>query len=380
MVGRGFRGSTVALLLGLVLSTTLAADSWTTVELKLYNSFTRLTEDQWQAGGGGTASLRFEQTGNRSVRSQVELSAAVFQGGAAAPNIATVDRAFAKFRHRSFQGIIGKAPFSWGEGLIFNVADEIFGSGVDTNLSRSSFEDYGTWITGGTLYFGPFSFLELLYSPGPLTGTDSPSPALIEESRVGARLVGKPAGVKTELGYLFDGQGDGQSDYLHRPYLSLQGNLGVDWHLSASLELPPPAQAADTIGDAFWEGLLFTGGLYSLLPVGYEDSLSFRLEGRFRPDGAWQESGAAGGYGVYSYGELSWDRSGGQSFFVRALFSPIDLSARLSPGFSWNLFEGFSLLGFLSVQIGEENDEYPWDSGDPTAPGLALMLGSSIIY
>lgn len=406
------------LLLLTTLTPAVQAENITTAELELFNAVQRNANGSWRHSGAGAASIRIDQTGNRNVRSQFELSAAIIPSSTGIDSLQTISRAYGKFRFESYRGVIGKAPFSWGEGLIFNAADEIFGRGTGVNLMQQEFDDPTAWITSFSRYFGPFSFAELLVNPGlmqlDMRATDpatSAEAASIGDTRAGVRFVGKPGGIKIEGGYLFDGRdsdgpasgadGTGDSggtttggaslqagDYFHRLYLSLQGNLWLDWHFSASLELPDPDHIADSVPDALWAGQLYTAGLYSMIPVGYDDTLSFRVETRLYPAGTWSQDHSSDypDYGIYAYNEVSYDFGGGFSLIGRGLVSPVDLSARLSPGFSWNLFQGFTLLGFASVQTGEALDIYAWEAKkadgttDSTTSGLAVQVGCSITY
>ncbi len=379
------------------------AESITTAELELFDTVQRSADGSWLHYGAGSASIKIDQTGNRNVRSQFELAAAVVPTSTGIDSVQAVSRAYGKFRFQSYRGVIGKAPFSWGEGLIFNAADEIFGRGTGVNLMQQEFDDPTAWITSLSRYFGPFSFAELLVNPGlaevnpaatdPADSTEFPG---IGETRAGIRVVGKPGGIKLEGGYLFDGRDStaegGASlqagDYFHRLYLSLQGNLWLDWHLSSSLELPDPDHIAGSLPEALWAGQLYTAGVYSMIPIGYDDTLSFRVETRVYPAGTWSQDHSSDDpdYGIYAYSEVSYDFGGGFSLLGRSLVSPLDLSARLTPGFSWNLFQGFTLLGFATVQTGEPLDTYAWEAKntdgttDSTSSGLAVQLGCSITY
>lgn len=373
------------------------AESETTVELELYNALARTGTEQWSFTGGGEAALSLVQTGNRSVRSSFDLSLRLLPTAAGSPDAAAdVSRAYAKFRHEQLVGVIGKAPFSWGEGTMFNAAQSLFGTGLNTRLAQTEFEENAAWLTDLTWYTGTFSFVELLVLPPVIDTTSaSPSPGSLWETRLGARWVAKAFGLKTEVGYLLDGRSADPSsdpsagaftaaDYYHRPYVSLQGNLWIDWHLSASLEIPEE----DVSADALQNGSLLTGGLYSRVPVGYDDTLNLRLEGRLRPWAQWQEthtdSTGSGDYGFFAYGELGWNFGTGFSLVARSQFSPVDLSARFTPGFSWNLFQGFTLFGFATVQAGDKGDLYPWKPGaeskEGRESGFSVLAGCSVIY
>lgn len=430
----------MALFLIFTAAGTAFADQRATVELELYNLAGRENDGSWSGMAAGMATYSLQQTGNRSVRSELELSALISPTSPELPDASfSVGKAYTRFRHSDFRGTIGKAPFSWGEGLIFNVADTMFLSGTGTDLMQSEFEDASAWLAGASWYFGPFSFVELIVTPdviettrdetGQVSGYSLPA---AEDLRAGARFVGKPGAIKAEAGYLFDGRDgypisvDGETaaddsggdsglplsnsaalqegGYYHRPYLSLQGNLVVDWHLSASLEF---TDSGTFTGNAE-KGLLISSGLYSLIPIGYDDTIGFRLESLIHPDGRWSEqSGVTEGYGAYGYGELTYDFGSGVALTLRSLVNPVDVSARISPGLTWNLFQGFTLLGYARVQTGDSDDTYPFESetdgggtadggtsagtssplqSSPTAGafgstgGLAVMLGCSVVY
>src|SRR6056297_639780 len=255
-----FAIKTVVLLL--LLTPGVSAESDITTKLELFNSVQRSADGSWLHSGAGSASIKIDQTGNSNVRSQFELTAAIIPNNTGIDSLQAISRAYGKFRFESFRGVIGKAPFSWGEGLIFNGADEIFGRGTGANLMQQEFEDPSAWITSFSRYFGSFSFVEVLINPGLihipegaegsvqtsslLAAAGSAQPAGLEETRAGVRLVTKTGGIKLEGGYLFDGRNGSTGTpaptalqsgaYYHRLYLSMQGNLWLDWHLSGSLE------------------------------------------------------------------------------------------------------------------------------------------------
>jgi hypothetical protein len=125
-----------AVVLLLLLTPALSAESITTVKLELFNLVQRSAGGSWLHSGAGSASIKIDQTGNRNVRSQFELTAAILPNTTGIDSLQAISRAYGKFRFESFRGVIGKAPFSWGEGIIFNAADEIFGRGTGANLMQ----------------------------------------------------------------------------------------------------------------------------------------------------------------------------------------------------------------------------------------------------
>jgi hypothetical protein len=152
---------TIALLAFLALP--LWGESSITAKMELYNSIGRLKADNWYSTGIGIASIIINQKGNRNVKSQIKLSAVMPDPTGTNPVYFDISRAYVKFRFPKIRTVIGKAPFSWGEGLVFNAGDVIFGSSaLNTNLMQSEFLDTATWLT--TLYYplGNFSYLEAI--------------------------------------------------------------------------------------------------------------------------------------------------------------------------------------------------------------------------
>ncbi len=357
---------TAALLAFLVLP--LWGENSITAKMELYNSTGRLKADNWYSTGIGIASIIINQKGNRNVKSQIKLSAVMPDPTGDNPIYFDISRAYVKFRFPRIRAVIGKAPFSWGEGLVFNAGDVIFGgSALNTNLMQSEFLDIATWLT--TLYYplGNFSYLESI-AISPDVMSDS-----IDITTGGGRVVTKLGNTKLESGYIYDGLQDA-----HKPYMTLQGNLYLDWHLSATAALP----TGNALTPSFEESLVITAGIYSLVRIGYDGTLNYRLEAMIKPYEKWNEYSAATEsevYGIYLYPEFSYSFNSGMALMLRGFVSPVDLSAVAIPGFSWNVFQGFNLLGFAAFYIGEPDDTYAWEP-ETGSGGFALMAGVSVTY
>lgn len=340
-----------------------------TTKMELYDTAARLGTDSWTGAGLGNLSVSYNQTDNRNVKSRLVINAATNLDPAAADYDLSISRAYVKFRFPHFLAVIGKAPFSWGEGLIFNAGDLLFGSSpVTTNLMQSEFTDSPVWMSSLGFPLGPFSFIEGLYLPPDLLteGLDS--------SKEGGRIVTKLAGIKLEAGYLYNG-----SEIQHKVYASLQGNLLVDWHLSASAAF----QNGRTFEDNWRNSLVFTGGIYSLRSIGYDGTLNYRLETIVKPFELWKESAAGsqnGNYGMYLYPELSYSFNSGMVLLLRGMISPVDMSAVIIPGFSWNVFQGFTIITMGSIGAGDNNDTFAWTPDSPQQSGLSIMAGVSVVY
>ncbi len=350
-------------------------ESSITAKMELYDTAIRLGADSWAGVGLGNLSVSFNQTNNRNVKSRLVLNAATnldtAAGSGSFPDDYSfyISRAYVKFRFPHLRSVIGKAPFSWGEGLIFNAGDLLFGSSpISANLMQSEFTDSSVWMSSLNFPLGPFSFIEGLYLPPDLLteGLDS--------AKEGGRIVTKLAGTKLEAGYLYNG-----SETLHKAYAALQGNLLLDWHLSAA--------AAFRNGYSFennWKSsLVITGGVYSLRSIGYNGTLNYRLEAMVKPYELWEESPAGsqnGNYGIYLYPEVSYSFNSTMVLLLRSMISPVDMSAVIIPGFTWNVFQGFTIITMGSIGAGESNDTFAWRPVSPQKSGLSIMAGVSVVY
>ena len=194
----------------------------------------------------------------------------------------------------------------------------------------------------------------------------APNPS---ELALGGRVVGKVFGIKTEAAYLFRG-----ADLTHHAAVSLQGNLFVDWHLSAAASLPAVAPEARDLA----EGLRVSAGIFHLQRLSDRAKLSLRLETLVAPGGSWseEEPPAAPVYGILLYPELALGIDDAVSVTMRGLISPVDGSAWLVPGVSLSLHKGLTFLGMASVSLGDGTDSYSFDRPG----GLAFLLGCAYTY
>ncbi len=345
----------------------LWGESRITTRMELYDTVIRMGDSSWLNGGLGLLTVSFDQKNNQNVKSRLELSAS--SDLATGDYTFSISRAYVKFRFPAFRAVIGKAPFSWGEGLVFNAGDILFGnSALSTNLMQNEFLDSTVWMTSVRAPLGPFSFTEVIVLP-PAVFTDG-----FDTSKTGGRIVIKPGNTKLESGYLYDG-----SDSSHKTYISLQGNLLLDWHFSAAAFFPDGYSFTDSIENS----LVLTTGVYSMTSIGYDGILNYRLEAQIKPYGEWSAAAGAGQpglYGLYLYPEVSYAFNSGMVLMLRGFISPVDKSAVAVPGFSWNIFQGFTLLTMAALGIGEPGDTYAWEPVSDTNSGFSLMAGVSVVY
>ncbi len=353
-------------------------------------SITGIGDDYWAYGTAGAAGMSFKSSGNRNVKGELSFDfnypeQAVM--GTTVPVI-TLDRAYVKARFPDFRLTAGKTRMGWGDGFVFNSGDVIFGSvSPYVDLTASEIRTETDWLTGINIPLGRFSFVEaLILAPSPDTAGGKLLGA-VEDTSLGGRLYTKFGGTKIEAGYMYRG-GDTP---LHRPYLSFQGNIGPDWYLAASTALPSGA-SGNELSRAFEDTFNISFGLFHIQELTRVSSMSFRLEGLLMAFSEWEESTSASSgeipeYALLLYPELAYIPSDSLNISLRSVVSPIDLSAQMTAGISWNVFQGFSLLGYLTANLGEESDTFAfsrkdelWRIGTDSIDGLALTAGVSYIY
>lgn len=343
----------------------LSAESSTSVELSLFTALARLEDELWGFSGIGRADVSFTAEGSRDVRAELELSGTTMSSVAGLDAVLTMPRAYVKARFPAFRLTVGRTRLSWGEGAFFNAGDLLFGSsGTEVDLMAQVLRDETAWLASAYVPLGTWSYIETVVLPQePGLAAETP---LFGSASAGARLETKIAQIRTQTGYLYRGLTE-----THSAFLSLQGNLGVDWYAAAGLSVP----GSDPDADAALDSLAVSWGLLHIENLSAGGSLSLRLEGLVKPRGIWEESDAAQDpapqYGLVLFPEVSWSPSQFLSFQLRSVVSPIDLSALVSAGGYWKPYDGFSVLGFLSIQAGESDDTFtPGRTG-----GISFVTG-----
>lgn len=399
------------LLLILAAAPFISAENSFTVNMELYNTVLRSRETDWTDplnpvvgdsywayGFAGKAALSFEPKRNRNVKADLALDFN-FPDLSGIPVI-TLQKAYVKARFPSFRLTAGKTRLGWGDGFVFNSGDVVFGSiSPDVSLVGSEIRTDTAWLTSFNVPLGRFSFVEaLIKAPDMIySGTTPVGLGKAEDLGAGGRIYTKLGGIKLEAGYFFDGTDivdydlshtvaveSYDIDCFHRPYFSIQGNLGADFYLSSSVALP------GNYGDILAETAQYTWnisfGLFHLIEVGYDNSLTLRLESVFLPFRDWKEDeGVSGSYAVLLYPEIAFAYGQSMNFSVRSIFSPIDLSAMITGGFSWNIFEGFNLLAYANFLAGDGNDTFSWSKdiwvpGVDSVDGVSFLAGVQYIY
>ena len=275
------------LILIILVSVAFSASPENTVAVKItaMDIISRGAANEWFALGQGTANLTLKSKGNSNVKGQLSIEAILGE-----PSLIDISRAFIKVRFPGFRATLGKTRVSWGEGLFFNAGDLLYGStSVQADLTSDILRDEAAWLTQVYLPLGTFSFAEAIYLPGDLNLLElieNPSAALpaLVDSSVGGRVVGKLMGLKLEGGYLYSGLTN-----VHDPYLSFQGNLFVDWHLSVAGSFQG---GEDPEWEAFLNTVRISAGLFHMQKISSISSISLRLEWLAYPGGQWEENAA----------------------------------------------------------------------------------------
>lgn len=346
----------------------------------------------WAWMTAGSAGFSFKSQGNKNVKADLAFSFA--EAGEDMMPVISLDRAYAKARFPALRITAGKTRLSWGDGFVFNSGDIIFGS-TDTSidLTASEVRTDTAWLSALNVPLGRFSFIEgVILPPVPDAATGFVIGNLNRTSG-GGRFYTKLAGIKLEGGYFFDQTGDECSytdwkNALHRTYLGFQGNLLADWNLSGSVALPVDGNIEQTAKDSF----NLSGGLFHMVNINSISSITFRLEGLYRPFYGWEEEDWAADeespdYAILLYPEIGYSPTDTVSLSLRSICSPIDRSAMITTGFGWNVFEGFDLSGYAVFNAGDPDDSFAWErdnsiwsAGENIIDSAAVIISINYIY
>lgn len=318
------------------------------------------------------ASLSFKSPNTGNVRGDVAIT--LMDSYMSVPPSFTIDRAYLRVRFPKFRLTAGKTRVGWGDGIMFNAADLLFGStSADASLSNDELRTDTAWLTSVNIPLGAFSFIEALVIP-PKT-----APYEIRDTALGARYYTTLGSVKLETGgaYRSDDSASVDTGKVLSPYMALQGNFGPDWYAATTVNIAYPT---DEIADELQDSWIISGGLYHVMTVGWQGNLSVRLEALIRPFGNWQEHPQQS-YGLYLYPEITYAPNETWNFLLRSVISPMDMSANVTAGGSWHVMQGFSLNGYITVFKGDVGDIFSWKEVSPERPsGLSVMVGASWVY
>jgi hypothetical protein len=346
-------------LLILLLSPTLYAESILTLEMQILQSIGYdKTEEEWVYSGSGSADLVVKSTGNKNVKGELSLEYIPVETTEETLTLTSLDKASLKVQFPSLRITMGKTRIGWGEGFVFNSGDVLYGS-LDPSVDLTSDEVRSdTALLTLIRYSRGRSYAETILMPASLETDDyvTYTQPDITATSAGGRVVTALGGADLELGYLCKGQEKSEGDMTgHRPYLSFHGYGKVDWYGSASLAIP--------FEEADWEEntngtVNISTGAYRQFGLGYNGTISFRLETLLYPWGEWAEQSQADSYALYLYPEISIDTGRNLTLPLLAILSPVDQSGQISLSADWNVYQGFSFQGYLVGEIGGGNDTF----------------------
>lgn len=318
-------------------------------------------EDILNSSGLAKGQLTLKSKGGSNVKSQITLDIISMR------NMGTLSiaKAWVKFRYPLFRATLGKNRITWGEGAAFNAGDVIFddyispdGSGEVLDMTADELKSLNRTLALVTFPMGRFTYAEAIYLPydffstaelgGIMMGTP-PEEKKVQENSFGGRFVTKAAGMKWEGGYIYNGMAE-----VHKPYVSTNGTLGLDYHLSASARIP--YHQADF--ESWKESVKLSWGGFYLFELEEDRTLTLRLEAMVKPWAVWEGAVTSSDAGLMFYPEIAFVPNEELSFFFRSLVSPLDLSASSTLGLNWKTYQGFSIGSFLTVNAGEEGDIY----------------------
>ncbi|MBN1413096.1 MAG: hypothetical protein JW969_19810 [Spirochaetales bacterium] len=306
--------------------------------------------------------LNFKSAGNRNVKAELELEATVSD-----QLLLNITKAYFKARFPVFRLTMGKTRVSWGEGFLFNAGDLIFdGLSFPSAISTGDLRIETDYMA--VLYFplGRFSYFETVYLPKPVMVDMDPSPSSefympasvdIGSTEAGGRFQFDIARTKLEFGYLYKG-----ALRSHNAFVSLQGNLLVDWNLSASCAINQDNADPELIKQSL--GVSF--GLFSQFGLGSDSSLTLRLESAIKPFQRWEEDPsppafpAMPSYALYLFPDITFAIDSSLSLQLRSLISPCDASAMIFGGAGWNPYQGLTFNFYAGAMAGDSNDIFGW--------------------
>jgi hypothetical protein len=228
---------------------------------------------------------------------------------------------------------VGRSRLTWGDGALYNAGDVLNGArptGLD--FTDDQLRDETQWLAAAFFPVGRFSFVEpvvllpMVRQTGVGESRVTTAPGA-QETAAGLRVQAPVARVKAELGYLYRGEST-----RHHPYVSLQGNLGVDWYSSVLVVLRQNDPAYPAV----------SAGLFSPFDGGRGGTWTARLETLWSAE---EESWRV-------YPELTWAPSQLFSTFLRTEATVVDRARWTDPhhpdllttlGLQWTPRTGLSI-------------------------------------
>ncbi|MBN2618783.1 MAG: hypothetical protein JXR64_10790 [Spirochaetales bacterium] len=299
----------------------------------------RVDNEDFTTSGMAKGNLNIKSEGDSNVKSQLTLDFIYMRNVGSL----SISKAWIKFRFPILRVTIGKNRITWGEGVAFNAGDVIFddyslsgGEGEEVDLTASELKSLNRTMGLVTFPLGRYTFTELIYLPydflldGDLSSLSkglAPQELEIYKHSGGGRFVTQVGGVKLETGYIYNG-----FTSMHKPYVSFNGSLGLDYQLSASVKIDQ-----DNIdGDDIAESLKISGGIIYLFDLENDKSLTLRLETQWERDN------------LQFYPEIAFVPTETISLFGRSIIEVDNESAKTTVGLNWKTYQGFVIGSYIT--------------------------------
>ncbi|MGL1892842.1 MAG: hypothetical protein OCD02_14515 [Spirochaetaceae bacterium] len=305
------------------------------------------------SSGLATGLFSVKSVGNKNVKSQLTLDFTSIRS----LGTLSISKAFIKFRYPDIRATIGKTRITWGDGAAFNAGDVIFddyiapgGEVENVDLTADELKSMNRTMVLLIYPLGRFTFLEGIYLPydffsvddlGLIATGELPEDEELDQHSIGGRFVSKAGGIKLETGYIYNGFSE-----VHKPYVSFNGTMFLDYHLSASVNITN----GETDFDDWDETLKITTGLFYLFDLENDITLTTRLEAQIKPYADWDSDA------LLLYPEIAFVPNEELSLFVRAIINPLDVSTESSLGLNWRTYQGFTIGSFLTADFVEDED------------------------
>ena len=305
------------------------------------------------SSGVASGNLTVKSTGSKYVKSQLTLDFVSMRNF----GVLSIDKAWIKIRFPILRVTIGKNRITWGEGIAFNAGDVIFddyivpgGNVQNVDLTSDELRSVNRTMAQVIFPLGRFTSAEIIYLPYDFFTTLEMSSAAIgvipddknfNVHSYGGRFVTKAAGMKLETGYIFNGDSE-----LHKPYISINGTLGVDYHFSSSINITH----GSTNFEDWKETWKISAGSFYMFDLEDGRTLTLRLEALIKPFEDWSVDA------LLLYPEISFIPNEEIALFIRAIINPLDINVTGIIGLNWKTYQGFSIGTFFTAEIQEDVD------------------------
>ncbi|QEN04631.1 hypothetical protein EW093_07915 [Thiospirochaeta perfilievii] len=314
---------------------------------------TRDNSGDFTSSSLASGSLTIKSTNSSDVKSQLTLDFLSYRS----VGTLSISKAWIKFRFPLFRVTLGKNRITWGEGAAFNAGDVIFDDYIDpikqnleeVDLTADELRSVNRTLAQVIFPLGRFTYTELIYLPYDFLSTDdlsviatgaTPVEKGFESHSYGGRFVTRLGGIKLETGYIYNGDRG-----VHKPYISINGTSGVDYHLSSSINI----QNGNSDFDLWKESLKISSGAFYIFDFEDDKTLTLRLESQIKPFGDWELDA------LELYPELSLVPNDEISLFLRGIINPLDFTLKSTFGLNWKTYQGFSIGSFISSNITSNN-------------------------